>query len=131
MAERTVTAAVIIIGNEILSGRTQDENLPFLARELNELGIQVREARVVPYLEAEIVTAGEPGPGRPHPALPAAPRRRRSRTTSSPPAVLARPTTTSRRPRSPRRWTGLWGAIPRHSAGCSPTIRRRRSTRRG
>ncbi len=45
---RPRTAAVIIIGNEILSGRTRDANLPFLARELAALGIRLREARVVP-----------------------------------------------------------------------------------
>jgi molybdenum cofactor synthesis domain-containing protein len=42
-----VTACVLIIGNEILSGRTQDANLSFLARGLNEVGIKVREARVI------------------------------------------------------------------------------------
>ena len=56
MAE-TVTAAVLIIGNEILSGRTKDANLPYLAEGLNEIGIQVREARVVADVEAEIVEA--------------------------------------------------------------------------
>ncbi len=44
----TVTACVLIIGNEILSGRTQDENLAFLAKGLNEAGIRLREARVIP-----------------------------------------------------------------------------------
>ena len=44
MAERTVTAALVIIGNEILSGRTQDANLAFLATGLNEAGIQMRES---------------------------------------------------------------------------------------
>lgn len=57
MSERTVTAALIIIGNEILSGRTQDANLAFLAIELNEAGIQLREVRVVPDAEADIVEA--------------------------------------------------------------------------
>ena len=57
MSERTVTAALVIIGNEILSGRTQDENLAFLAEELNGIGIQLREARVVPDAEADIVEA--------------------------------------------------------------------------
>ena len=52
-----VTAAVLIIGNEILSGRTQDTNLAHLAKTLNGYGIQVREARVVPDVEAEIVDA--------------------------------------------------------------------------
>jgi molybdenum cofactor synthesis domain-containing protein len=55
--ESTVTACVLVIGNEILSGRTQDANLPFLARRLGEIGIRVREARVVPDVEAEIVDA--------------------------------------------------------------------------
>jgi molybdenum cofactor synthesis domain-containing protein len=44
---KTVTACVLIIGNEILSGRTQDENLAFLARGLDAVGIRVREARVI------------------------------------------------------------------------------------
>jgi molybdenum cofactor synthesis domain-containing protein len=52
-----VTAAVLIIGNEILSGRTQDTNLAYLAKKLNEYGIQIREARVVPDVEADIVAA--------------------------------------------------------------------------
>ena len=52
-----VTAAVLIIGNEILSGRTQDTNLTYLAKTLNEYGVQIREARVVPDVEADIVAA--------------------------------------------------------------------------
>ncbi|HEV8678141.1 MAG TPA: molybdopterin-binding protein [Stellaceae bacterium] len=44
---QTVTACVLIIGNEILSGRTQDANLAFLAQGLNEVGIRLREARVI------------------------------------------------------------------------------------
>ena len=52
-----VTAAVLIIGNEILSGRTQDTNLAYLARKLNEYGIQIRQARVVPDVERDIVEA--------------------------------------------------------------------------
>ncbi|MFV3076532.1 competence/damage-inducible protein A [Niveispirillum fermenti] len=51
------TAALLIIGNEILSGRTQDANLAFLAKYLGGLGIRFREARVVPDEEAEIVAA--------------------------------------------------------------------------
>ena len=54
---KRVTAAVLVIGNEILSGRTQDTNLAYLARKLNDYGIQVREARVVPDIEAQIVEA--------------------------------------------------------------------------
>ncbi len=54
---RRVTAAALIIGNEILSGRTHDVNLKFLGAELNNLGIQMREARVVADIEEEIVDA--------------------------------------------------------------------------
>lgn len=43
-----VTACLIVIGNEILSGRTRDANLPFLARTLNDWGVRLREARVIP-----------------------------------------------------------------------------------
>jgi molybdenum cofactor synthesis domain-containing protein len=51
----TVTACVVIIGNEILSGRTQDENLAFLAKGLNEVGIRLREARVIADDAATII----------------------------------------------------------------------------
>jgi molybdenum cofactor synthesis domain-containing protein len=47
-APTIVIACVLIIGNEILSGRTQDANLAFLAQGLNEIGIRLREARVIP-----------------------------------------------------------------------------------
>ena len=40
--EDVVTACLIIIGNEILSGRTQDTNLAHLSQVLNELGVQMR-----------------------------------------------------------------------------------------
>jgi len=52
-----VTAAVLIIGDEILSGRTQDSNLAAIARFLAPLGIDLKEARVVPDLEIAIVAA--------------------------------------------------------------------------
>lgn len=52
-----VTAAFLIIGNEILSGRTQDKNLNFLATELTQMGINLREVRVVPDIEEEIIFA--------------------------------------------------------------------------
>jgi len=45
---REYTAAILIVGNEILSGRTQDLNISFLARELSKLGISLLEVRVVP-----------------------------------------------------------------------------------
>ena len=50
-----VTACMIIIGNEILSGRTQDTNLAYLAKALNELGVRMLEARVIPDHEQTIV----------------------------------------------------------------------------
>ena len=56
-AEKEVTAAFLVIGNEILSGRTKDVNLGFLAEQLTALGIRLREARVVADLEADIVAA--------------------------------------------------------------------------
>jgi molybdenum cofactor synthesis domain-containing protein len=52
-----VTAALLVIGDEILSGRTQDTNLNYLARFLGALGIDLREGRIVPDIEAEIVAA--------------------------------------------------------------------------
>jgi molybdenum cofactor synthesis domain-containing protein len=51
------TAAVLVIGDEILSGRTQDTNTSYIARFLGSLGIDLKEARVVPDVEDEIVTA--------------------------------------------------------------------------
>jgi molybdenum cofactor synthesis domain-containing protein len=56
-SERPVTACLIIIGNEILSGRTADANLPYIAARLGEIGVRVAEARVVPDDEAAIVEA--------------------------------------------------------------------------
>ena len=48
-------AALIIIGNEILSGRTQDKNLSYLANWLNEIGIQLSEVRVIRDEEKVII----------------------------------------------------------------------------
>ena len=50
------TAGIVIIGNEILSGRTQDSNLAFIGGRLSALGIILREARVIPDVEATIVS---------------------------------------------------------------------------
>ena len=47
-APKTYSACVLIIGNEILSGRVQDENVAFLAKGLNEVGIRLKEVRVIP-----------------------------------------------------------------------------------
>lgn len=55
--DRVYTACVLIIGNEILSGRTKDSNLAWLAEKLNEAGIRLREARVVSDVEDDIVRA--------------------------------------------------------------------------
>ena len=53
----TVTAAMVIIGNEILSGRTADKNLNYLATKLTKAGVRLMEVRVVPDLEEMIVEA--------------------------------------------------------------------------
>ena len=52
-----VTAAVLVIGDEILSGRTQDQNSHYIAKYLADIGVDMREIRVVPDVEAEIVAA--------------------------------------------------------------------------
>ena len=49
-------ASLIIIGNEILSGRTQDKNLSYLANWLNQIGIQLSEVSVIRDEEEEIIT---------------------------------------------------------------------------
>lgn len=49
------TAAVIIIGNEILSGRTKDQNLDYIGQRLDKLGITLMEARIIPDDEKVIV----------------------------------------------------------------------------
>jgi len=50
-----VNAAILIIGNEILSGRTQDTNTSTLAIWLNSLGVQVNEVRVIPDTKKTII----------------------------------------------------------------------------
>jgi molybdenum cofactor synthesis domain-containing protein len=50
-----VTAGVIIIGNEILSGRTQDTNLAYMGKQLDALGIRIVESRVIPDIEQTII----------------------------------------------------------------------------
>ncbi len=52
-----VTAAILVIGDEILSGRTKDRNIGYIAEYMTAIGVDVREVRVVPDVEAEIVTA--------------------------------------------------------------------------
>ena len=53
----TVTAAVLVIGDEILSGRTKDKNIGTIADLLTAMGIDLREVRVVPDVAEEIVAA--------------------------------------------------------------------------
>jgi molybdenum cofactor synthesis domain-containing protein len=53
--DRIVTACLLIIGNEILSGRTQDANLAFIAKGLNEVGVRLREVRVIPDVAETII----------------------------------------------------------------------------
>jgi molybdenum cofactor synthesis domain-containing protein len=53
----SVTAALLVIGDEILSGRTKDKNIGYIAEYLTGIGIDLREVRVVPDEEAEIVAA--------------------------------------------------------------------------
>jgi molybdenum cofactor synthesis domain-containing protein len=55
--ETIVTAAILVIGDEILSGRTKDRNIGYIAEYLTNMGVELREARVVPDVEDEIVAA--------------------------------------------------------------------------
>lgn len=59
-----VKACVLIIGNEILSGRTQDSNLNHIAKTLGEWGIRVTEARVIPDVAETIIDAVNEARGR-------------------------------------------------------------------
>ena len=56
-SEPPPTAAMLVIGDEILSGRTQDTNINYVAKFLGALGIDLKEARVVPDVQVEIVAA--------------------------------------------------------------------------
>src|SRR5919107_1431062 len=57
MRAPAVTAAILVIGDEILSGRTKDKNIGYIAEYLTGIGVDVREVRVVPDVEDEIVGA--------------------------------------------------------------------------
>jgi molybdenum cofactor synthesis domain-containing protein len=50
-----VTAAILVIGDEILSGRTKDKNIGYIADYLAQIGIDLREVRIVPDVEDDIV----------------------------------------------------------------------------
>ncbi len=56
-SEQLVTAAVLVIGDEILSGRTKDKNIGYIAEYMTNIGIDLREVRVVPDIHEEIVAA--------------------------------------------------------------------------
>jgi len=49
------TACLLVIGNEVLSGRTQDANIKFIATRLGEIGIPLREVRVIPDVAETII----------------------------------------------------------------------------
>ena len=55
MPAKNPTACLLVIGNEVLSGRTQDANIRFLATHLGELGIPLREVRVIPDVPETII----------------------------------------------------------------------------
>jgi molybdenum cofactor synthesis domain-containing protein len=55
--DQIVTAGLLVIGDEILSGRTKDKNIGFIAEYLTVIGIDLKEVRVVPDEEPEIVAA--------------------------------------------------------------------------
>jgi molybdenum cofactor synthesis domain-containing protein len=53
------TAAILIIGNEVLSGRTQDANVNFIAKRLGDLGVTLAEVRIIPDSEEAIIDAAQ------------------------------------------------------------------------
>ncbi len=57
MSEQIITAAILVIGAEILSGRTKDKNIGYIAEHCTRIGIQLKEVRVVDDEAAEIVVA--------------------------------------------------------------------------
>ena len=52
-----ITAAILVIGDEILSGRTKDKNIGYIAEYLTNIGIDMREVRVVPDIEEDVIAA--------------------------------------------------------------------------
>ncbi len=56
-SQKTLKAGLIVIGNEILSGRTQDANTQWIGDKLNQRGIRLMEVRVVPDIEDSIISA--------------------------------------------------------------------------
>lgn len=57
MTDRQYKAALVVIGNEILSGRTQDKNINYVAVSLGAAGVSLAEVRVIPDIEGKIIAA--------------------------------------------------------------------------
>ena len=57
MTAEIVTAAILVIGDEILSGRTKDKNIGYIAEYMTAIGIDVKEVRVVSDDEPEVIAA--------------------------------------------------------------------------
>ena len=57
MSQKNITAAILVIGDEILSGRTKDKNIGYIADYLTNIGIDLSEVRIVPDVMEEIVAA--------------------------------------------------------------------------
>jgi molybdenum cofactor synthesis domain-containing protein len=55
MPQRSPTACLLVIGNEVLSGRTRDANVQFLATRLGQIGIPLREVRIIPDVHGTII----------------------------------------------------------------------------
>jgi molybdenum cofactor synthesis domain-containing protein len=55
MSKKVITAGIVVIGDELLSGRTQDSNISYIAKWLEPLGIRVEEARIIKDCERIIV----------------------------------------------------------------------------
>ncbi|MDG1521857.1 MAG: molybdopterin-binding protein [Hellea sp.] len=55
MSKKVITAGIVVIGDELLSGRTQDSNISYIAKWLEPLGIRVEEARIIKDCESIIV----------------------------------------------------------------------------
>ena len=53
--KKKIYASLLVIGNEILSGRTQDLNIQFIGKELAKIGITLHEVRIIPDIEKEII----------------------------------------------------------------------------
>ena len=56
-SQHSISAAILVIGDEILSGRTKDKNIGYIADYMTSIGIDLREVRIVPDVMDEIVDA--------------------------------------------------------------------------